>query len=539
MNLNLSLNYKTILKITGICLGIYLLSFLGYWFPFLNQVLFCLILIIIIILSIIKLEFGIFAVITELFIGNKGYLFSFNLFNTVISLRLALFITIFIIWLIKKLKDKEILFIKSKLFFSYTILTIFIVIGIVLGLTYGNNWRYIFFDVNGYFYFALAFVLFDVLIKIKQIKKIIQLLIASCIAICILTCVIFLDFTIFHQAERPNIAESISTELSVEGKEASQISHSTTAKSELENRELKRETKNSKPIEYRWMQDTGQGEIAYIGERYFRVFSISHLFVMITFLMALTYFLKQKYQFFKENIKNNLVTLSLLGLMFSTLLIGFSRSLWLGTIGGCIFLLLNLPRKKAIKLASFTLFFILLLIIILAVFASPIYEMIVSRIITFIHPATESASTNRINLLQPIWEKVKQHMFFGSGFGTTIEYKSVAPEKFGTLRVFAFEWAYLDTLIKIGIAGFLVYIFLFYSIFKKGYKLLANNQLLITHGKLLILSLMTGLTALLVTNITTPFLNHPLGIGYILIVMNILFILQKELNESHTNSKQT
>jgi hypothetical protein len=73
------LNTKQILKLTVIFLGIYLLSFLGYVFPILNNIIFWLIFFVTLALSLKKIEYGTFILLTELFIGVKGYLFSFNI----------------------------------------------------------------------------------------------------------------------------------------------------------------------------------------------------------------------------------------------------------------------------------------------------------------------------------------------------------------------------------------------------------------------------------------------------------------------------
>ena len=94
------LNTKQILKLTAIFLGIFLLSFLGYVFPILNNIIFWLIFFITLALSLKKIEYGTFILLTELFIGVKGYLFSFNIGGFVLSLRIALFVLVFLIWFV-------------------------------------------------------------------------------------------------------------------------------------------------------------------------------------------------------------------------------------------------------------------------------------------------------------------------------------------------------------------------------------------------------------------------------------------------------
>ena len=82
-------------KITFIAiLFIELLSFLGYLFEPINTIFFFLIIAAALIFSLVKLEYGLYILLAELFIGSKGYLFSLEYGGVAISLRIALFLII-------------------------------------------------------------------------------------------------------------------------------------------------------------------------------------------------------------------------------------------------------------------------------------------------------------------------------------------------------------------------------------------------------------------------------------------------------------
>ena len=515
------LNTKQILKLTAVFLGIYLLSFLGYVFPVLNNIIFWLIFFITLALSLKKIEYGTFILLTELFIGVKGYLFSFNIGGFVLSLRIALFVLVFLIWFFKK-REGKFSFIGTNFFKSFAVLTIFILFGITTALINGNSIRNIFFDVNGYFYFALAFLIFDTLTDIDKIKKIFKIFIAASFAITIFSLFVGMEFTLFHQDARPDKAGSLSYEFAEEEEqeqEAEDISHGITAKSELESGETLRNIRGV--WIFRWTKDTGIGEITYIAGGIFRYFTPAQIYSLFTSIILLFYLLKQKFDL--ATVKKNIWLITIIASSALALLIGFSRSLWIGGLASFAFLLFFLPWKKSLKIIlSFSgVFFIL--IIVCGTLITPIYDIMTDRINSIINPGEQSSAISRLNLIQPVFEKIAANPIIGSGFGTVIQYKSVVPGHAGILKVFAFEWSYLDTIIEIGILGLIAYLWFLYQIFKKGFKLNSkfknnSNSDRESNYKYLIIGLLATLFGLLITNITTPYLNHPLGIGYLLII---------------------
>ena len=135
---------------------------------------------------------------------------------------------------------------------------------------------------------------------------------------------------------------------------------------------------------------------------------------------------------------------------------------------------------------------------------------------------TEAAGQSRLNQLEPLTEGILQKPILGHGFGKTLTYKSNDPrvlEKHpdGLYTTYAFEWGYLDIALKVGVVGLLIYLALIGYLSYRGIR---NYELGIMN--IINIGLLAGLVALGVTNIFSPYLNHPLGIGYIMLISAIL-----------------
>lgn len=506
------INFKEIGKLTLIFSGIYLLSFLGYLFPILSGITFWIIIFITLALTLKKLEYGVLIVLAELFIGAKGYLFSFNLFGFVLSLRIALFALVFLIWFFRKDKENKLKFVESKFFIPFAVLTIFLALGVIRGLYLGNAVKNIFFDANGYLYFAFIFPLFSVVQQKEFRNKLFHCLIAGGIALSLLTIYTSAEFSLIHPDLRPDMSGILSYEFSKEKKEAKEISHSVTPKEELKSFALKRNLKEQKPAIYRWTKDTGIGEIAFISSRFFRFFSSGQIYIV--FVMAILFYLFT----YEKKIKRKIILGSFFCPLFLAIIISFSRSLWFGFCAAFLFFLITLPWRKSLKILFTISCLLMILFILVNVFTPSVYQALTDRVYTIIHPTAQSTAVTRMNLLWPVLAKIKEHLFLGSGFGTIIKYESVVPGQAGTLKVFTFEWGYLDIFLKIGFLGLFAYLWLLWQMFKIKFSSSNLKREIVTSG------IMAGVFGLIVTNTTTPYLNHPLGIGYLLIAMGLLFI---------------
>jgi hypothetical protein len=126
---------------------------------------------------------------------------------------------------------------------------------------------------------------------------------------------------------------------------------------------------------------------------------------------------------------------------------------------------------------------------------------------------TDAAAESRWNLLPVLMKKIGQTPILGSGFGATVTYKTedpriLAQNPSGLYTTYAFEWGWLEHWIKFGILGIPVMLWLLLSVAWRTWK--TDGEWWIRAG------FVSSLAALGVIHVFTPYLNHPLGFGFLL-----------------------
>ncbi|MEA2089019.1 MAG: O-antigen ligase family protein [Patescibacteria group bacterium] len=473
-------------------------SLYAFIFPELNKLFFLAIILITLILSCKKLEYGIYIILSELIIASKGYLFYWEINEKSISIRVGLFSIVFAVWLIKLALDSKktnkikIKILESKLSLYFLSLFAFFIIGIILAIAHRNSFSNIFFDFNGWLYFLLIFPFFQS-IKKENFDKLFSVILGAVSAMILKTTIIFIIFSNHIISVMPEI--------------------------------------------YRWIRITGVGEITDMGNSFFRIFFQSHIYAILGFFIILP-LLNKKFVQKKEKIKNNIPILFFAISFAMIILISFSRSFWIGILFGILlyYVILFFIFKEKIK------FIFVNALLILVIFVSAGFLTTSLTKISFLQKnktdanfftaiserttkiSGEAAVGSRWNLLPPLFNKIKKNPVLGSGFGTTITYETKDPRALennsnGLYTTYAFEWGYFDIWLKIGIAGLSIYFLLIRKILKTGWQN-KNNEIIF--GSLL------AFASLLAIHFFTPYLNHPLGIGYILIAS----IIYEKINES-------
>ena len=219
----------------------------------------------------------------------------------------------------------------------------------------------------------------------------------------------------------------------------------------------------------------------------------------------------------------------------TSILISFSRSFWLGGFVGviAIFIYLIILYKKQFKQLFKTIDILLLsaitsIVLMITIVNFPIptpsgafsADMLKNRFTT-----GDAAASSRWNLLPVLIDANKKAPLLGTGFGTTITYQTEDPRikneqnPEGWYTTFTFEWGYLDTVTEIGFIGLLVYLILIVQILWQGFIVILRFSK--DTIKPLYIGLIIGLVALLITHGFSPYLNHPLGIGYLMLCAGI------------------
>ncbi len=359
--------------------------------------------------------------------------------------------------------------------------------GLVWGLIRGNSFQNLFFDFNGWLYFAVIFPLVDVIKSRGQIENVLQIFMAAVTVIVIKT--FFLLYIFSHNLE---IAMY--------------------------------------PL-YHWLRQFLIGEITLMSSGFYRIFFQSQIYVLIGFFILVAFLIWQKDKSKKLIARYALLIIGCL----ASILISFSRSFWVGLASGIFILLIFLiidkfSFKKIIKIGLCGLAILIIsgaTILITVKFPYPTPGKISwgSMLEERLTDLNEAAVRSRWDLLPPLGRAIVKHPIIGSGFGTTVTYKSSDPRAVqvnpgGIFTTYAFEWGYLDIMLKIGLAGLVIYLLLIAKIWRLGWFWSHS-------GEWLPLGLLLGLAALLVTNFFSPYLNHPLGIGYLLLCSTLFSVMKK------------
>jgi hypothetical protein len=504
-----------------------LLSFLGYYSPIVNKIGFFVILIIALVLALTKLEYGVYLLLAELFVGSKGYLFYFDYGGAIISLRIGLFLVIMGVWLYNQLKNKSL---STKSVPSYY-WPIFLAIawGMLYGFLRGNSFNNIFFDANAWIYFLVIFPLYASIKTSEQIGNVLQIFLASLVDIIFKS--LFVLWIFSHEII------GFSADL------------------------------------YRWIRTSGVGEITPVAGNFYRVFFQSQIYALLGFFILLCLWYWQRRTVISnpsllsrtgsaersEKSNSMLVVLDssaspwatlgmtvLMAFSLLTVIISFSRSFWVALAGGLVlfFVYFIFVTKeswlKLLKVAGILLAIAIIDLVFLYVFISwprpsgvSLASLLGDRI-----SSSEAAGVSRMNQLEPLTRSIIKHPLIGSGFGMTVTYKTLDPRILretpsGIYTTYAFEWGYLDILLKIGLVGLLMYLWLIWNIAKRLILDPSASSGQVLRFKIsdsgLYVGFLLGLVALLLVNIFTPYLNHPLGIGFILLASVVLTINDNKL----------
>jgi len=196
---------------------------------------------------------------------------------------------------------------------------------------------------------------------------------------------------------------------------------------------------------------------------------------------------------------------------------------------GCLVYLLHQVVTKKLPIRAFTSGFVLntkyalvavLLLIIAALLPLPKPALIGPEIFTGRATTSDAAASSRTEQLGPLLTQIKKSPWIGSGFGTTVTYKSFDPRALelnpsGTVTTAAFEWGYLDTITEIGILGLLIFIAFVISI------ILSLIRAFKASHDYIYLGLTLGIISIAVVSIFSPYWNHPLGLGFLMLAWGI------------------
>ncbi|HPV70735.1 MAG TPA: O-antigen ligase family protein [Candidatus Magasanikbacteria bacterium] len=472
----------------GVILFWELLSYLSYSTPLAQSILFVIICLTVLLTAGWDFKKGLLVGLLELFIGGFGYLFSWQSYGPKISLRIGLFLILMTVGLIKIIKQKKVWVINSLFFKSLIWLGSILILGVILAFLNHQTPLSIFLDGNA-FIFLLYFWLFSQFFRSLQDLK--ELFVVFKTVVFWLSCKIIGSFILF-------------------------VSGSTLFGGYF----------------YKWIRDTRLGEITEINQGVYRIFFQSAIFLVFYLLIYYSQLIV---------IEKNKINWVGSVIVWAAILITLSRSFWLGmALGLCLlfvlsFIFLRIKFKRLLKI-----FGQILVQMIMAVF-------VLILIITLAHPSHnpklllnvfgkraaisgDAAISTRTAELAPLITTIKQHPFWGYGFGKTITFISDDPRvrainPTGVYTTYALEWGWLDLVLKIGLIGVLIFLNLIWQMAKKSWflvkKMILKNKSYESESGL-VLGLFITLISLSIIHFFTPYLNHPLGLGWLAITLAAL-----------------
>lgn len=463
-------------------LAVELLSWLTYVYPQTRAGITVAVLVIALVASCYHLRFGVYLVISELVIGSYGYILALPLPQFTLSFRLGLFFIIIIALLIDIIRQRRIFFFESFFWKWYIALVVFVGLGALLGLFNGNQLSDVFFDTNGYLFLAMVIPFTQSIRTPKHLYTMLTILTAGVVILALQTIIVVFVFShqLFFQYYLTDI--------------------------------------------YRWLRDFRLAEITRQENGFYRIFFQSHIYVLLMFLFSLLSLLR-RWQW-------SFVILTVTSLML--LWLSYSRSFWVATVvlilGVWLYArFVEQVTWKQIAISAATVFASALLSygFILGLVNAPIGGDWGSRVAAASllterteNPFEEAAGGSRIALMLPLLKRNLQDPFLGGGMGTTVTYATQDPRALetnpsGLYTTYAFEWGYLDLWLKLGLAGTVVYGILIGLLvacslgIKKRLGTSLDQTIAIFTG--------FGVLALAIIHALTPYLNHPLGIGFLLL----------------------
>jgi glycosyltransferase involved in cell wall biosynthesis len=505
--------------------GVEVLSLISYLLPQFAPYAFGAVVLAVATTALTRFEYAVLALFGELMIGSQGgYLLHFEGSGLNLSLRIAMFLIVFGTFAAKSVLDRFhkgrheasnrwfAALRRSGLFWPYAILLCCIIFAVFRGLGSGNGKANVFFDANGYFYYLLFIPLIATLSVRENRDRLLGVLFAAITASVVKAALVLYVF-----------------------------SH--------------RMFTIAKPA-YLWVRDARVGEITRTVGDFYRVFFQSHLFALLALfgiLLALVY--RRSWQ---DAIGKRLAAAFML--CCTAMLMSLSRSFWFGAfIAGIGFIAVLVwgkagapVWKRAFGIGASGI--VVAAALIVFVTAVPIPKKgtgfsIASLLGDRATSLDDAAANSRWALLPKLVEADLRHPILGSGFGTSVTYKTSDPRLLadnptGEYTTFAFEWGYHDLWLKLGLVGLGVYAWFLLVLLRAAFRGLQDSRtsFAAADGKmkktpLLYAGVIFGLLALIGTNVFSPYLNHPLGIGTIIAMVAFVVFGQEEASVAEEKSR--
>lgn len=461
--------------------GLFVLSMIGY-FSHSSLLILGLLGLATLVATFRKLEYGLAIAFLELLSNAHGYILYDSIGSVRISARMTIFLGIFLGWGLAILCRRTTLRLRDARYTPFLLLVLAIGVGGVIGLTRRSIME-VFQDGNAYLYLAYLIPIINVQWDSLKQRVVLQMLAAATVFTTAISLFILYAFT--------HLSQSFLRVL------------------------------------YVYLRDIRFAEMTHIGMGMYRIFEQTQVFA------AVFGFILLERAFRKQNKKNRWILIGLLSCVFVAILIGMSRSFLFGFMAAMLVLLtwLIIGLKTSFRnwLLGIGSIFMSIMIAIVIIYGTVIFPFphtraageYLSGVFGERAIGTDVAVSSRWNLLHPMLDLVKTNPILGNGFGQAVTFitddpriRAIHPD--GSWTTTSMEWGWLELWLKMGILAPLGFLVVFI------YVAYASSSLLRSDKAWVGIWVLEFMTFLYFTHLFSPYLNHPIGLG--LILLSVLFV---------------
>lgn len=480
-----------------LCMAAESLSFLGFLQPGVRVAALAVLAVLAVAMAMTDLRWLFALLMTEMIVGTHGRLFSADIFGFPLSLRMALFGILVVGWFVHATRgcSRVLHFRHAHVSAPLLLLLAALVLAATRGLAEGASMLTVFNDANGYAFLLLIPIGLDLFAGRESFAWLTRILVGAVAWLSVKSLALLYLFSHDFGLILRDIFD--------------------------------------------WQRVLRLAEITKLSGGAVRIFSASDVFlvpaVFIGTMLAWEYGRRK--------------ILAWTVLVVAAFLLSLSRSFWLGAAVASAFMLPVFVRKEIVPLRRIGGFFGTVLV------ALALAGGILASLALFPFPArvtdgaawgaygsrftdaADAAVSSRWNQLEPLKKGIAKAPVLGSGFGATITYRSDDPRVIGlhpggVITTGAIEWQYHEIWLKMGLLGLLAVVWLWWRIglfFWRTIEAARGTDRLLSAG------LMLSFLAFIVANIFTPYVNHPLGWGFLALVVIGLHAAQEQEPPEHAD----
>ncbi len=478
-----------------LCMAAECLSFLGWLRPEIGAAALAVLAILAVAMALTDLRWLYALLMAEMIVGTHGRLFSAEIMGFPLSLRMALFAVLVLGWIVHAARgcSRILHFRHANVSAPLLLLIAALALAATRGLAEGASFGAVFNDANGYAFLLLIPIGLDLFAGREAFAWLTRSLVGAVAWLSVKSLLALYLFS--HQFGF--ILKDI----------------------------------------FDWQRVLRLGEITMLPGGAVRVFSASDVFLLPAVFIGTML----AWEYGRRKI------LLWTALASAAFLLSLSRSFWLGAAVASAFMLPVFVRKEIVPLRRIGGFFGTVLVTLAlaggalaltALFPFPERSTGAAAWSAYggrLTDASDAAVSSRWNQIEPLRAGIAKAPVLGSGFGATIRYRSDDPRVIslhpgGYVTTGAIEWQYLEIWLKTGLLGVLAVVWLWWRIGLFFWRTIGTAR---GTDRLLAAGLMLSFLAFIVANIFTPYVNHPLGWGFLALVIIGLHAAQEQEPPEH------